>query len=259
MRTIGWFGPFPLDADARPFIHARMATHLMGATGTAARPALDLRRIGRESRPLIVIDDFDPDPAALRAAAAAARFEAAVNHYPGIRAPLPEGYLDRQMPLIAAAARTILGTQGKVRLIDASFSMVTMLPAELSIRQRLPHCDAFDANRVALVHYLSPEGGDGTAFFRHRSTEFETVDEGRAPVFFGQLEAELRHGGLPSAAYVAGDTALFERIALAEGRYNRGVLYPSYLLHSGAIAKDAALSADPVTGRLTVTAFLIVE
>lgn len=235
-----------------------MEAHSLEATG-AARPALDLRRIGREFRPLVVIDDFDPDPDALRAAAVAARFEAAANHYPGIRAPLPQGYLDRQMPLIATAARTILGTQGTVRLIDASFSMVTTPPAELSIRQRLPHCDAFGANRVALVHYLSPYGGDGTAFFRHRSTGFETVDEDRAPVFFGQLDAEIRHGGLPSAAYIAGDTALFERIAVAEARYNRAVLYPSYLLHSGAIAKDAALSADIAAGRLTVTAFLCVD
>ena len=68
----------------------------------------------------------------------------------------------------------------------------------------------------------------------------------------------MRHGGLPPASYITGDTALFERTMTAEARYNRALLYPSYLLHSGAIAPDATLSPDPAIGRLTVTAFLSV-
>ncbi|WP_447406945.1 DUF6445 family protein, partial [Clostridium perfringens] len=77
-------------------------------------------------------------------------------------------------------------------MVDASFSIVTTPPEKLDVRQRVPHCDAFRADRIALVHYLAPEGGDGTAFFRHRSTGFETIDEERAPIFFGQLDAEFR-------------------------------------------------------------------
>ena len=46
-----------------------------------------------------------------------------------------------------------------------------------------------------------------------------------------------------------------ERIAVAEHRFNRAYLYPSFLLHSGAIPAGAALSADPREGRLTVTGF----
>lgn len=208
--------------------------------------------IGREGRPLLRLDAFAPDPEALRAAAISARFEPGRHHYPGIRAPLPDAYLDTQLPVIAEA----LGHT--VELIDASFSIVTTPPADLTIPQRLPHVDAHGADRYALIHYLS-DTSDGTAFFRHRATGFETVDEGRALLYFGQLEAELRHTGLPPAAYIAADTPLFERHSLAEAAYNRAWLYPGFLLHSGAIAPDAALSPDPARGRLTVTAFLSVR
>lgn len=219
---------------------------------TAAAPLL--QPIGRERQPLTLLDDFAAEPDDLRRAAAAAAFGPAANHYPGIRADLPAGYLDAQWPAITAAIAAAYDHRGPVRLIDASFSVVTTPADALSVRQRLPHCDAFGADRVAMVHYLSRAGGDGTAFFRHRSTGFETIDERRAPIFFDQLDAELRHGGIPRG-YVAGDTPLFERTFLAEGRYNRAVLYRSALLHSGAIDADGGLSADPLAGRLTVTAF----
>lgn len=219
-----------------------------------------IRKIGREGRPLVVIDGFAADPDAVRAAALGARYEPAAHHYPGIRGALPGGYLVDQTPVVADLVRTVFGQAAPVAVIDASYSIVTTPPANLTIRQRLPHCDAFAAERIALVHFLSPGEGEresgGTAFYRHRSTGFETIDEQRAPVFFGQLEAELRHGGVPAARYPDGDTALFERIMLVPARYNRALLYGSYLLHSGAIPSGAALSLDPATGRLTVTAFL---
>lgn len=218
---------------------------------------ITVHRIGREQQPLVIIDNFAPDPDALRAAAIAAEFGPALHHYPGIRAPLPASYMPTQQPVIAEVLADIFAQPGPMDLIDASYSMVTTDPAALSIHQRLPHCDAFAVERIALIHYLSE--GDGTAFFRHRSTGFETVDQARAPIYLGQLDAELRYGGEPSLAYVAGDTPLFERTLLAEARYNRALIYRSYVLHSGAISPDAQLSRDPAKGRLTVTAFLSVE
>jgi hypothetical protein len=212
---------------------------------------IESRPIGREGQVLTVVDGFSADPDALRHAASATVFGPPVHHYPGLRAPLPTGYLDQQLPVIAAA----LG-RSRITVVDASFSMVTTPPAALTVRQRVPHCDAFTADRIALVHFLSPQDGDGTAFFRHRSTGFELVNERRAPIFFDQLEAEMRLGGVPEPAYVAESTPLFERIALAEARYDRALLYPGWLLHSGAISPGASLSADPAIGRLTVTAFL---
>lgn len=222
------------------------------------QPNITVLRIGHEKQPLVVIDDFASDPDALRAAAIGAAFTPALHHYPGIRAPLPAGYMPGQQAIIAAALAEAFGQPGQIECIDASFSMVTTEPAALSLNQRLPHCDAFAVERIALIHYLSPEGGDGTGFFRHRSTGFETVGQSRAPIYVDQLGAEIRYGGEPPLAYVAGDTPLFERTLLAEARYNRALLYRSYVLHSGAISPGAALSPDPAKGRLTITAFLSV-
>lgn len=222
-------------------------------------PSFTVHHVGREAQPVVVIDDFAPDPAALRAAALGATFGPAMQHYPGIRAALPDAYVPTQLAVLARVLGPLLGRAGEVDVLDASFSMVTTPPEALEIRQRIPHCDAFGKERIALVHYLAPDGGDGTAFFRHRSTGFETIDADRAPIFFGQLDAEFRFGGVPPARYVAGDTSLFGRTLAVAARYNRALVYPSYLLHSGAIAPDATLSSNPAQGRLTVTAFLSVD
>ncbi|MES2057704.1 MAG: DUF6445 family protein [Pseudomonadota bacterium] len=220
-------------------------------------PSFTVHRFGNEAQPLVVIDNFASDPESLRAAAIATEFGPAAHHYPGIRAPLPAGYLPVQQEIIAAALRETFGSD-RAKVIDASFSIVTTPPADLTIRQRLPHCDAFAEERIALLHYLAPEGGEGTAFFRHRSTGFETINDARAPIYFDQLDAELRFGNIPPPGYIAGDTALFEQTMLAEARYNRALLYRSYVLHSGALTPGSSLSPDPATGRLTITGFLSV-
>lgn len=221
-----------------------------------ARPDIAVWHVGREAQPLVIIDGFAPNPDALRAAAITQRFGPAAQHYPGIRAPLPDSYLRDQQPIIDTVLHDVFGHSGPSHVIDASFSIVTRQPAALTLKQRLPHCDSFEAGRIALIHYLSPEDSDGTAFFRHRSTGFETIDEDRSAIYADRLAAELADGGTPPRSYMDGDTALFERTMLAEAHYNRALIYRSYLLHSGAIGPDAALSPDPAAGRLTITGFL---
>lgn len=218
-------------------------------------PTVTLHRIGNERHPVVVIDDFAADPDALRTAAIAAAFGPAIHHYPGIRAALPGDYLAAQVPVIEAASAEAFGAAPQLEMIDASFSIVTTPRDALSVRQRLPHCDAYDDRRIALVHYLAPGDSDGTGFFRHRSTGFESVDARRATIYPDQLDAELRHRGTPPADYCIGDGGLFERVFAVEPRYNRAIVYPSFLLHSGLIGADATLSPDPATGRLTVTGF----
>lgn len=215
-----------------------------------------VERIGSEAQPLVILDDFAPDPDSLRSFAQAADFAPALNHYPGVRADLPPSYLATQLPIIAAVAAQAFGGAGPVTVVDASFSIVSTPAGALAIPQRLPHIDAFTQDRIALVHYLSPTDGDGTAFFRHRSTGFETVDETKRDLFFRHLDIELRHGGMPPPEYISGDTPLFECIRTEPARYNRALLYRSWNLHSGAISPDNALSARPDAGRLTVTGFL---
>ncbi|GGB41531.1 hypothetical protein GCM10011380_33750 [Sphingomonas metalli] len=216
-------------------------------------PAIAARRIGTERQPIAIIDQFHPDPDALRTAACVAIFEPGRHHYPGIRAALPQDYFAAVRAPLLTTLREVFAQGTQLALLDASFAMVTQPPDSLAIAQRIPHVDAVDIDRIALVHYLGP--GDGTAFYRHRSTGFETVDAARGSGYRQTLRDELA-AAPPPPAYIADSTPLFERIALVEARYNRAVLYRSRLLHSGAIAPDAALSDDPAQGRLTITAFL---
>ena len=213
--------------------------------------------VGDERRTVIVIDDFSAEPDSLRQAAARVTFEPARHAYPGLRGALPPSYWPDHAATVAQAAALLGLPTGSATLIDASFSIVTTPRAALSLAQRLPHCDSHERGRIAFVHYLDRSAASGgTAFYRHRSTRFETVDRGRAPIFDGQLDAELRYGRPPAADYVGEADRLFERIAAVPARYDRAVVYHSFALHSGVVPADASLTADPSTGRLTVTGFL---
>lgn len=217
-------------------------------------PSVVVRRVGREREPVAIIDGFSPDPAALRAVAAAQSFASAGRHYPGIKAELPDDYLPTQRALIATVLREVFAVTTAVSVLEARFSIVTTAPEALSLEQRLPHVDALEPGRLALIHYLVPGGTDGTAFYRHRSTRFETIDAARRARYYAALDAELRAGGAPSS-YIAGDTALFEQTGHLDGAYNRALLYRSSVLHSGAIRAGTVLPADPLAGRLTITGF----
>ena len=222
-------------------------------------PDIAVTRIGRGHEPLVVIDNFFPDPEMLCSAARTASFVPAFNAYPGLRASLPDGYWSGdRLQLMAGVIERSFGMTGPIHLIDASFSIVTTRPDKLTVAQRLPHCDAFVPNQIALVHYLSRDCLDGTAFYRHRSTGFETIVEHHRQIYLSQIDFELRHFGMPSSAFIAGDTPMFEQITSVEGQFNRALLYRGWQLHSGAIGPGASLSPDPNKGRLTVTAFLTV-
>lgn len=213
-----------------------------------------VRQVGTEREPVVVIDGFALDPGGLRAFAAQQPYEGAGRHYPGIKASLPGEYMPAQRRLIATILREVFAVEGQVSILEARFSIVTAAPDMLSLEQRLPHVDALEPGRLALIHYLVPEGTGGTAFYRHRTTGFETVDAVRSPAYFAALNRDLQATGAP-AGYIAGDTPLFEQTAAVAGAYNRALLYRSRVLHSGVIAPGAALPADPRTGRLTVTGF----
>lgn len=218
-------------------------------------PDIVARRIGVERQPIAIVDHFHPDPQGLRDFAAAARFEPAQRSYPGVRAELPDDYFHAVRPALSQVLAHVFGHRGGVALLDASFSMVTTPPERLSVEQRLPHFDAVEPDRIALVHYLATPDSGGTAFYRHRATGFETIDAVRAPTFLAAVSSEVRRTP-PPPAYISGSTAAFEQVSAVEARCNRAVLYRSVLLHSGLIPPGVPPDADPTRGRLTVTAFL---
>jgi hypothetical protein len=225
---------------------------LSGLLNPKAR--LRVERQGAEAQPVIVVDDLLAAPERWREAAERARYCRIGPHYPGLRAPVPG---EAASALREALAGPIAETFGLAPpLLECFFSIVTTGPEALAPIQRLPHFDGLEPERIAILVYLSgPEQG-GTAFYRQRSTGFESVDAARFPIFEAALKAGVAEHGLPPPAYIAGDTPLYESIARYEARPNRALVYRGHILHCAAIPPGAALTADPARGRLSVNAFL---
>ena len=108
-------------------------------------------------------------------------------HYPGVRAAVARQLLKPLLHALDPLIRSIFGYEATI-LDDAYYSLVTTAPADLTPIQRLPHFDGVESNRLALLHYLSPEQPGGTAFYRHRTTGFEGVTSERLPVYRTALE-----------------------------------------------------------------------
>lgn len=221
--------------------------------------SVTVHRVGVEGEPVAVIENFAPEPDMLRDDAATRIFGTSDDHYPGIKAKAPDHYLSRQWAVLAPIFKEVFGVSGRVSVLDVDYAILTTAPIALSLEQRLPHVDALDPDRLALIHYLVPEGSDGTAFYRHRSTGFETVDHARSSAYFARLNDDLRKHGKPPLAYLDDSTSIFERIGHFAGHYNRALVYRGRLLHSGAIGAFQQLSADPRTGRLTITGFFAAD
>ena len=222
-------------------------------------PTVTVSRVGAEGEPVAVIENFAPDPDVLREDSATRRFQRTDDHYPGVKAPVPADYLPQIWPVLAPVFKSVFGVPDRVSVLDVTYSLVADEVTALALEQRLPHVDALHPGRLALIHYLVPDGCDGTAFFRHRSTGFETIDHARSAHYFASLNEDLRAHGEPPLAYPDGSTPIFEQTRHFDGHYNRALIYRGRMLHSGAIRPDSPSSADPRTGRLTITGFFAAD
>jgi hypothetical protein len=116
--------------------------------------------------------------------------------------------------------------------------------------------DAYDPQQIALVHFLGERDLGGTAFFRQRSTGFESVDTSRRQRYHEALAADLQSHGEPPPEYIGASSPLFERTHVCTPRYNRAIFFRGTLLHCAALEGVRALPDDPQHGRLTVAGFL---
>ncbi len=213
-------------------------------------------RIGREGQPVVVIDNFSPDPELLIQDAQALTFARMGEFYPGVRAPVTPTYFRGVDDLLGRTMREVFGARERVTFNRALYSLTTLPPEGLGLAQRIPHVDGVDDGMIAIIHYLSKADMGGTAFFRHRTTGFETVNAANHRQYLDALRDDFRAGGEPPARYIDGDTDLFEMTAAYDGVFNRALIYRSSLLHCARLTDAAALSPDPATGRLTVASFL---
>jgi hypothetical protein len=215
-----------------------------------------IRHQGRERRPLIAIDDFWPDPDALREDAASLRMTAIGPHYPGVRAEVPPRLAETMRRRIAPLLAEHFGLDPAPAVSEAYYSLVTTAPADLAPIQRLPHFDGVESRRIAVLLFLGHGEQGGTAFYRQRATGFESVDAARLDRFRTELERDVQTHGVPDAEYIAGDTPLYECIAVQPARFNRALVYAGNTLHCAYLPPEVVLNADPLAGRLTLNLFL---
>ena len=219
---------------------------------------LQVRRIGAEGAPLLVIDQLVADPERLVRKAGRSQFAPQGAMFPGIRARAPlsyEAFLERLVrPLLAEVFE--LPPDARLSFPLCHYSLVTHAPEKLAFLQRIPHIDSATGRGLATVHYLFHGGWGGTAFYRHRGTGYEYVDEGRELAYFTRLEQESRSPDAPGPGYIGEDTPLFERIDKVDGIFNRMVVYRRNSLHSGTIDNARIPPPDPATGRLSINSFI---
>lgn len=222
----------------------------------------ELRRVGKTESPVVIIDEFSGRlDEILAIAEGMAPFPALEgNYYPGLRRviePRDRAANDYVEQTCRDAAQFIAGAFDidGFSLIEASFSMVTTSPVDLSPPQRAPHFDSSDPKHYALLHYLRVPEGSGTAFYRQRSTGIEFVTEANIAPFVRTAKREAAL--LPSdSGYICGSDQFFEQIAAVEAVPDRLLIYQGGLLHSGIIPPDMPFSDDPRAGRLTANLFV---
>lgn len=234
--------------------------HLAAPEGWGIAPtAAAVERIGSSDQSLVAIEGFLDSPQTAIDAAVLQDFARITPQYPGIRAPLGEAVCRAWLAQLAPRLDHWFGDgeapRGRPWAMQAWFSLVTSPPHALAPIQRLPHVDGTDPRQIAMMLYLHNTGHGGTAFFRHRATGLSSLTTESWPRYAAAVQDEVARAGLPPAAYPTDGAPHFERIHVAEGRFNRAVFYRGNILHSGVIDNAAPLSADPREGRLTINAF----
>jgi hypothetical protein len=231
----------------------------------SVNPGLSARviHVGADREPVLIVDDVLRDPASiLRYAETGAVFRKEDrDFYPGIRKPLDMAYADAICHGLQALFLETFGAapDAVVEPLSCLLSLTTTKPEHLRPIQSVPHFDSYDGAQIAGVHYFCGEDFGGTSFYRHRSTGYERLDTGRITEYAPRLKAEVMALNARSFTYIRGDTALFERTATVEARFNRAVYYRSNVLHSGDIRADRDMPADPRTGRLTANTLAVIR
>jgi hypothetical protein len=218
--------------------------------------------VGRSKSKIIVIDDFLTNAQGVADTAAtlpAFPLEGRTG-YPGRRHQIGPGDKASScvMSILKGAGPLIQShyAADNFRVFEASFSLVTTPPAEMSQKQRMPHYDWDDPDYLAIMLHLHHVPDTGTAFYRHVASGIEQVRHDAATELRKVVQGELAEYNLNPAGSGGPSDAYYEKIFQVEGRFNRLVIYQGSLLHSGYFPPDFNYSGDPRTGRLTANVFI---
>ncbi|HEV7605780.1 MAG TPA: DUF6445 family protein [Steroidobacteraceae bacterium] len=225
----------------------------------ALHPHFRLQKLllGREQRPLMVVDNLVASPDEWVELAAGKLFGDVASYYPGVRAKVPLTYQRFILEQLRGSFAEFFGLDASaMRFTACHFSLVTTPAEKLTYLQRIPHVDSLLSNELAFIHYLFKADFGGTAFYRHRKTGFEYVDQARRAEYWRYVEEEQSGPDTPPSQYITTDTPLYEQIGQQDGVFNRLLVYRRNSLHSGAINRNFVVDPNPRSGRLSINGFL---
>jgi hypothetical protein len=213
--------------------------------------------VGREKTPLLIIDNFIQDAQSLVDFCVANNtFSKVDNFYPGLRMSAPQLYIYAVHYYLAELFANVFGlTPNKIAGGKSLYSMVITPPEQLEQKQCLPHIDSFLIGDLACVHYLCDTDKGGTSFYRHKKTGYEKITSATIDIY---NQSVIEEGALAfeKKSYMNGSNDFFERIVEIDAIFNRMIVYPSNILHSGNISADFNFDPNPANGRLTLNSFI---
>ena len=107
------------------------------------------------------------------------------------------------------------------------------------------------------IHYLFRRDLGGTAFYRHRKTGFEFIDESRNEIYLASLRQEnLRPDTAAKPATSTATPTMYEQIASQDGIFNRMLDLPAQLPAFGLHREGIRSGSQPATGRLSINSFV---
>ncbi|QIR14902.1 DUF6445 family protein [Shewanella aestuarii] len=216
--------------------------------------------VGNEKTPVIVIDDFADDLTHLvDYACHKAHYEPDEgSYYPGVRSLLPRLYVIEVINHIFQLIYDVYNVPHQLQLKPQMwvFSLINQQPESLMPLQRLPHFDTPDPYHFAILHYLNNGTHGNTAFFRHKSTGLERIDESNMAHYFEAATSFLQEHQKDTPQYFTDSDNHYDIFHEIEYRPNRLVIYPGSLLHSTLVSLENDIDDNPSTGRLTANIFI---
>lgn len=212
---------------------------------------------GKEKTPLLVIDNFIKDAQSLvDFCVANSGFNKADHYYPGLRMAAPEMYIHAIYHYLTPLMTGVFGlAKEKMAGGRSMYSMVVTPPDQLEPKQCLPHIDSYLSGDLAFVHYLCDQSKGGTSLYRHKKTGYEKITSETIDIY---SQTVIDEGALvfEKKSYMNGSNNYFEQIAEVDALFNRMIVYPSNILHSGNIPPNFDFDPNPTTGRLTLNSFI---
>ena len=107
----------------------------------------DIKYIGQEKQPVVIIDDFFSRPDILIDEANSSTFKPRGKFYPGLRAQGNINYLAEKMDLLTAILKDVFSVKLGLKVIECNYSLVTTRPEDLLNGMQSAQC------QVALARF----------------------------------------------------------------------------------------------------------